>query len=475
MMLRTDVLKTAPVSLREGPRIEESQSPELVLAPLKLFSAVTGSTYRSSDTHHYPSQTESTTAFQSALSPEGLPMSALFQDYDPKWDFPNKLIQATATHIMALLDRLSQELQGTAWSEEQVKARLQELYQQLDFQLQDQTRPVVFSASLVYKNREGELKALSFSQGNMLLALAERGKWEIVNAARYYIPSKGFKPLPPVFPTLGLPTSAPALPIEMDLRTVNPGKRFIFMTDDINRTREEAVNEEKLTYPAYSRRTLKNQWAPGNLLALARQIDTEDAAFFNEYSKRHRLASGGELAFAEVIVPTPEQQMLLQQVAYDKALEKLNATLEQQDAAIRDQFTPVKNTIMALRARPAPDLPALTKALLRTDYVIQNRRDERIVNDYVSYAQREISSSSSFLWKVLGRAMQVAAAVLALLGGLVIAGTLGGGAAVGAPLLAGGVGLAGLGEGLYRKGKNALNLQGDMVNGGEALKRLRLS
>lgn len=463
-MFRYDTLKTTAVNIAQGPHYQTFHPQDELIHG--LFSAQTGSTYRSNKRRDFK-KNETADVFHGALSLTGLPIAVILDGCGLAAE--NQDIQRSASRIMDMLENLSLQLEGSRLPEDQLKKLLKQEYLTLDESLRGRTEDAVFSALVVFKDYKGQLKALSFSTGDTMLALDNRVQVKTVLAAKN-IREQGFlRPLPFPCPRIGTATLERTLNnLEIDIRSVTPKDRFIFLTDGayehLARQEEELTSEDQITLV---RSSLQNGALQSgtSTLTLAQQAESQTAQDFNLQAAKKTLSLGDDMSVADVLIPTEEQQRSLQIFLYEKAKNALQATLTAASLPeeIRQKFNPVMKKIHQLRSDRSADLPALTKALIKTNQVICHRDDEAIVNNYLDYAKKEVSTKTSFLWKALGLAMMAAGTALALLGGLTLVNP-----PVGCSLLTGGVLLATTGAGFFTHGyKN--NLQKDMTEGGQVL------
>jgi hypothetical protein len=462
-MFRYNAIQTAPVALDQGPHFKTfTQNEELAST---LFIVKSGSTYRTNNRRN-PLKKETADVFHGALSLYGLPMAVILDGCGTTAE--NEDIQRSARGIMALLEKLSLELEGSRLSEVELRERLRQEYLALDAAFYGRTEDAVFSALLVFKDYQGQLKALSFGTGDTLLALDSQNEVKTVLAARN-IREGGFsRPLPFPCPRQGKATLERTLNnLEIDLRTVNPLDRFIFLTDGafehLDRQEEELI-EDGVTV-VRSRLQAEALKSGISISRLTEEAEEEAAKAFKSQSSRRTLSIGDDTTAADLRIPTDEVQKTLQAFLYQKAKAELEKTLADVNLPqeIAQKFTAVKERIEQLRMAPSAKLPALTKALIKTNEAISKREDEEVVNGYLLYAKKEISTKSSFLWQALGVAMIVAGTALAIIGGLTLANPV-----LGGSLLSGGIGLAAVGAGLFAKGRRN-ELQSEMIDGGQVL------
>lgn len=388
----------------------------------------------------------------------------------------NRDVQVAATYLMSMLEELAETLDNSALENNEISNLLQHAYLKLEQTLSGHPTAVAFSATVVFRNQQGLLKSLSFGMGNTLIALDNQIEVETVLAAQ----SSSDSSIMPCLPYPHRENTSPESPLrylQIDIRSLKPNDRFLFLTDgaynhlELEKQEEEEKRSPGDGTPCISIRTyLKARSIPTqyNCYDLAEKAQNQTNTDFQSLASRSTVTLGDELTLAEVMVPDEEQQQALQDFFYNKAKMKLEKTLSELALPdpLRQKFTAIKEKIVQLRNLGSPDLPNLTKALLKTTDVLQKREDGMAINHYLHYAKEQVSGKISFLWKTLGVVMHAAALLLAVLGGLVIAGSLGLGAGAGAGFFPGGMGLIGFGTFFYKQGRKR-DLQTEMLAAGK--------
>jgi tetratricopeptide (TPR) repeat protein len=362
---------------------------------LKPFFTSTSSTRRANNPEHTP-KNETAYVFYGAVNNHGLPLAVMMDGRV----LENQAVQGSVAKILEVLEKL----EGSNFIKKEIEDDIKIQYENLKRLLNDQSG-VSFSAVALYKDSLGQLKSISFGTGDTMVALSDPEKNDIttVIAARK-VDDKGKRPLPFPSPQQGATTFSRTLAnLEIDIRTVQPNSKFIFLTEDAYA--HLPCIEEKL--PQDTRRviiktTLKaDAIKPGtSLLTIAQDANPVSDEFNAEGVQTVTVKN--EITAGEMIVPTLDQQKELQAFLYTQAINLFNEVLVTIDHALYQKVDAFKQRIAQMHDAYPEKIASLRKALIRTAYIsysFLNNKESLLhdISDYVSYIQEEFSSECSFL------------------------------------------------------------------------------
>jgi hypothetical protein len=367
----------------------------------QFFSASTGSTWRTNNLGQ-TSKKETADVFYGAVNIHGLPMAVILDGCGRSAQ--NKAVQFLAIHLISLLEKLTTLLQGSNFTDKQIKSHIKKQYETLDSYLHSLAEcDAAFSAVALYEDSSRQLKSISFGIGDTMVALIEPGQNNIstVVAARN-VNEEGLPPLS--FPCQPTPKSSPArimanLEQIIKIRKVKPNSKFVFLTDGsyeclatTKRTlAPDAEGESMLettlgTYAIHPETTVQ-------------EIIEEADQFISQKFKEDQTV-GDDTTAASMIVPTPDEQKVLQAFLYNQAIKFYNETLIKiENALLRQQALDFRNHIEQMLTNSPSDMSSLTKALIKTNYILTCYQDKQIslsdISDYHSYMETEFSGGPS--------------------------------------------------------------------------------
>jgi hypothetical protein len=362
---------------------------------LKPFFTSTSSTRRANNLEHTP-KNETAYVFYGFVNNHGLPMAVMTHGRI----FENQAMQGWFANILEVLEKL----EGRNFIKKEIEDNIKIQYENLKLLLNDQSEASVsFSVVALYKDSLGQLKSISFGTGDTMVALSDPRQNDIttVVAARN-IDDKEKRPLPLPSPQQDATTFSRTLAnLEIDIRTVQPNSKFIFLTEGAyaHLPRIEKKLRQDTGRVTVIKTTLKaNAIKPGTSLLKIAQDASRVSDEFNAEGVQ-ALSVKDEITVGEMIVPTPDQQKELQAFSYDQAISLFNEALGTIDQPLNQKVEAFKQRIVQMHNDHPEEIASLTKALIRTAYIIYKNKELLLqdISDYVSYIQEEFRSECSFL------------------------------------------------------------------------------
>jgi hypothetical protein len=363
----------------------------------QLFSASTGSTWRTNNPEH-TSKKETADVFYGAVNIHGLPMAVILDGCSRFAE--NKAVQFLAIQLISMLEKLTMLLQGSNFTDKQIKSHIKKQYETLDSYLYTKAEcDAAFSAVALYEDSSGQLKSISFGIGDTMVALIEPNQKNIstVVAARN-VNEEGLPPLS--LPCQRMGKSSPArimanLEQIIKIKNVKRNSKFVFLTDG---SYGHLFSIQKVLDPDTEGVTMLETSLRGKAIqpaTTAQQIieaadQSVSLKFENDTRYQILTTVGDDTTAASMIVPTPEQQKELQAFLYNQAINFYPNV---------DAF---KQRIVQMHDNNTKEIASLIKALIKTNYIITsclNNEKSLLhdISDYVSYIQEEFSSERLFL------------------------------------------------------------------------------
>lgn len=315
-----DIFEAHSVDIHQGPA--SSFSTPCILGFERLFSAETGSTYQT-NIEGALHKTQTTDLFYGGIASNGLPIAMILDGDSPGTKIAD--LKEIALRIRQFVENeIVAVIENNALSDNQIYKLLKEKYHQLDSYVSQEPLPTsdaVFSLVLLFKTREGELRALCFGSGDTLVLHDNGQTVNTVLAAKTINYDEFSTPLSiPCMYDEPFDLNQTINHLEMQILTVSPTDRFLLLTDGayehLNKVKKiiSCGNYENNVVTLTQHVLAKGAILPGTeiqeLMELNRQQVAQD---FKQTSEKKQITRGSDATIGVLIVPTPLQQEFLKE------------------------------------------------------------------------------------------------------------------------------------------------------------------
>ncbi len=310
---RADAIQTKAVDVAVEPAFKTTDPEDARFK--SLFSVCTGSTYRTNNPS-FQRKKETADVFHGAINTYGLPMAVVLDGCGRYAE--NSDIQKLARHIMSMLENLTHLLQSQKFSTIDINYIIKEKYQQLDSFLQHKVgSEASFAAVVIYQDVNGQLKSVSFGTGDTLVAMDDGEIVSTVIAARNVQESDDFFP-PLSFPrqkNCNMPINRILENLEIDIRVIKEGDRFLFLTDGLH----EHLSTTIETLEDSHRKLIVRKCLDSKKIASGKEIvslmqmasDADENNFFAVDSRKETITLGDDATVGEMKIPSAKKQQTL--------------------------------------------------------------------------------------------------------------------------------------------------------------------